>query len=99
MHSALYAAASGGEEVGEVLFRVLGADLHGFRVVREFGVGQWRMRRGRDEWDNGATIAASRLRQIAQSLSISACSIAADDMRVGNTGMAKFSEQGYHVEM
>jgi hypothetical protein len=27
-----------------VLFRVLGADLHGIRVVREFGPGQWRMR-------------------------------------------------------
>ena len=44
MHSALYATASGGEGVGEVLFRVLGADLHGFRVVREFAAGQWWMR-------------------------------------------------------
>jgi hypothetical protein len=34
------AAVGGCEEVGEVLFRVLGADLHGFRVVWEFGAGQ-----------------------------------------------------------
>ncbi len=27
-----------------MLFRVLGADLHGFRVVREFAAGQWRTR-------------------------------------------------------
>ena len=29
----LFAGVDGGEDVGEVLLRVLGADLHGFRVV------------------------------------------------------------------
>jgi len=40
----LLTAGGGAGEIGEVLFRVLGADLHGIRVVREFGPGQWRMR-------------------------------------------------------
>ncbi len=38
----LFAVVDGGEDVGEVLLRVLGADLHGFRVVeRGCGVNLW----------------------------------------------------------